>query len=189
VGLFAGYKGEPVAQILRSITDLMLVIPSFLILVIVGSYLRGINVSLFTMILALFMWPGQARIMMNQVLSMKEMPFVNLAKVSDQSDKEIIFKEILPNILPYVGVVFIGSFVGGIMTETALQIIGVFSGTTTTLGSVLSTALGAQVLYLGVWWWIFPPVVVLVLTFVTLHLINMSLDEMFNPRLRKITYG
>ncbi|RLI45008.1 ABC transporter permease [Candidatus Bathyarchaeota archaeon] len=183
----SGYKGGKADALLRSIIDTFLVIPLWPLLIILRGYLGSLNTFQLGLLLAAFSWPGAARAMRSQVLSLKERDFVNLAWVSGESDLEIIFKELMPNLLPYVGVSFAQSFTWSIVSEVGLELVGLGPAGSMTLGLIIYYALSYGAMTSGLWWWIFPPIICIILLLIGLQLINIGLDQIYNPRLRRIT--
>ncbi len=190
IGFTAGYKGGNWDGALRTFTDMILVIPSYPILVTLAAYIPSLSIPLMAILLALFSWPFGMRTIRAQVLSLRAHPYVDLAKVSNLNDLEIIFQELVPNLLPFLGVALASSTVGAILAETGLELIGLGpGGNIITLGLMVNFSLSWGALALGRIELIFPPVLCLILIFVSLNLVNMGLEEVFNPRLKRITGG
>src|SRR5215467_12459766 len=103
IGLIAGFYGGWVDAILRSCTDVILVIPTLPLLITLSSYIKSMDVATMALLLSLFGWPFAARTIRAQVLSLRERGYVDLAQVSGLSKLEIVFQEIMPNLLPYIG--------------------------------------------------------------------------------------
>lgn len=185
VGIISGYRGGLVDDSLRSITDVFLVIPTIPLLVVLSSYVRFLTIPALVLILAVFAWPFPARTFRSQVLSLRKREFINMAKLSGMSDLKIVFREILPNMLPYVGTTFANAVAGAILAEVFLEILGLGPQNTTTLGVMIYWAMWRGALIRGILWWVLPPMIVIVLIFVGLQLINIGLDEVYNPRVRK----
>ena len=185
VGVFSGYRGGLVDDSLRSVTDVFLVIPTIPLLVVLSSYVRFLTIPALVLILAVFAWPLPARTFRSQVLSLRKREFINLAKLSGMSDIKIVLREILPNMLPYVGTTFANAVSGAILAEVFLEILGLGPQNTTTLGVMVYWAMWRGALIRGILWWVLPPMIVLVLIFIGLQLINIGLDEVYNPRVRK----
>ena len=185
VGIFSGYRGGLVDDSLRSVTDVFLVIPTIPLLVVLSSYVKFLTIPALVLILAVFAWPFPARTFRSQVLSLRKREFINLAKLSGMSDIKIVFREILPNMLPYVGTTFANAVSGAILAEVFLEILGLGPQNTTTLGVMVYWAMWRGALIRGILWWVLPPMIVLVLIFIGLQLINIGLDEVYNPRVRK----
>jgi peptide/nickel transport system permease protein len=187
VGFTAGYKGGWLDTILRSTTDMVLVIPTLPLLLILTASLREINIFWMALVLSVFGWPFAARVIRAQVLSLRERPYVELSKLNHQNDLEIIFGELVPNLLPFLGLGLASSIVGAILAETGLQLIGFGPGTISTLGSMIYQALQAGMVTQGRVDAILAPAAVLILLFLGLNLINMGFEEIYNPRLRGVT--
>lgn len=186
-GFVAGYKGGTVDGLLRTATDMVLVIPSWPLLVTLSAYITRLTIPVMALLLAAFSWPWAARTIRSQVLSLKERPYVDLAIATGMRDMEIIFTEILPNLLPYLGVSLASSMVGAILAEVGLELIGLGPGDITTLGLMINWTMRWGALALGKWQMVFAPVLCLVLIFFSLNLINIGLEQAYNPRLREIT--
>ena len=190
IGFVAGYKGGAWDGSLRTFTDMILVIPSWPILVTLAAYIQGLSIPVMALLLAAFSWPFGMRTIRAQVLSLRAQPYVDLAIVSNLKDLEIIFQELMPNLLPFLGVALASTTVGAIFAETGLELIGLGpGGDIITLGLMVNFSLSWGALALGKVELIFPPVICLILIFVSLNLINMGLEQVFNPRLKRITGG
>jgi peptide/nickel transport system permease protein len=186
VGFTAGYKGGRLDGFLRSSTDMVLVIPTLPLLLILTASVRVVDVFALAFVLAIFGWPHAARTIRAQVLSLRERPYIDLARLTDENDVEMIFTELVPNLLPYLGLGFATSVVGAILAETGLQLIGFGPGGFSTLGSMINQALAAGMITQGRIDTIVVPAGLLVVLFLALNLINMGLEEIYNPRLRGV---
>jgi peptide/nickel transport system permease protein len=187
IGLIAGFYGGRIDNVLRSITDVILVVPTLPLLITLSAYVRTLDVLTMAVLLAAFGWPFSARTIRAQVLSLRERGYVDLARVSGLGKLDIIFQEIMPNLLPYLGVVLAASVVGAILAEFGLEVIGLGPGNVATLGLMINWAIGWGVMTSGKWLLIAAPAVVLILIFLSLNLINIGLEQAFNPRLKGTT--
>ena len=185
VGIISGYKGGWVDDLLRSVTDVFLVIPTIPLLVVLSSFVRYMTVPYMVLILAIFAWPFPARTFRAQVLSSRKREYINMARLSGLSDMKIVFKEVLPNMLPYVSTTLANAISAAILAEVFLELLGLGPQNTITLGTMVYWAMERAALIRGVLWWVFPPIFVIVLIFIGLQLVNIGLDEVFNPRLRR----
>lgn len=187
VGFVAGYRGGRVDTVLTTLANMLLVIPSYPILV--GLTLVTPQKTLISMafILALFSWPFAARTIRAQVLSMREQPYVELAKVSLQRDSAIIFTEILPNLLPYLLMGFAFSTVGAMVGEVGLAVIGLGPSDSISLGMMINYAQGWSSFSRGLYGLLIVPIGVLIVIFVAITMINRGLEEYLNPRLQNVT--
>lgn len=186
-GFLAGYKGGVVDNALRTVTDMFLVVPSWPILVTLSAFIVSLGVPTMAVLLAIFSWPFAARTIRAQVASLRERAYVELAKISGLGDLEIIFQEIMPNLLPYLGVGLANSVTAAILAEVGMELIGLGPPELVTLGLLMNWALGWGVISMGKPDAILVPAILLVLIFLSLNLINIGLERTYNPRLRKIT--
>ena len=184
LGLLTGYFRGIADTIIRSAADVMLTIPSLMILVVLASYFRTTTVELTALIVAVFAWPGPTRAIRAQTLAMRERAFVRVAKLCGRSDLAIIIWEIMPNLMPYIAAGMVGSVAGGILASVGIQLLGLGPLFTPNLGMILQFAFSGSALYQGMWWWWGPPTFALIILFIGLFLVSLALDEYANPRLR-----
>jgi peptide/nickel transport system permease protein len=186
VALLGGYSGGTVDQLLNMLTNAILVTPSLPVLMAVAAFAR-IDLFLLALVLAFFSWPWSARIIRAQVLSLRERPYVEFARVSGFGRLGIMFGEILPNLVPFIVVGFAYAVIGNILLETGLRLIGLGPGDVISLGLLLNWAMTFGALAQGRFLMVLGPTVCLLLIFVALSLINVGIEERFNPRLKGIT--
>lgn len=187
LGFVAGYYGGLFDTILTSVIDVYMTIPSFLILIMVATTFRNVNMGITEMglIVAIVSWAGSARAIRAQVLTMRERPFVMMAKLSGMGSLEIVMKELVPNLLPFLVMSLSQSVSGGIGASLGLEAIGIGNRRNPTMGMTLFYVNYYSAFLLGLWWWILEPVAVIVLTLTSLVLISIGLDEIANPRRRR----
>jgi len=184
IGFVSGYKGGKVDSVLRTITDMFIVIPTLPLVIILAANTRSLGSVRLAMVLAFFSWPVAARVIRSQVMSLRERPYVELAELSDQPDREIIFGEILPNMAPFVAIGFAQASVGSAFALVGLTVLGLGPSSQMDLGRLISEALGYGVISLGKEIIFIAPVVLLILLFYGLALISQGMEEFFNPRLK-----
>ncbi len=184
VAFVAGYKGGVFDGILNTTTDMFLVVPSFPLLLTLSAYLKRLSLVDVSILLAAFSWPFAARTIRSQVLSLRSRPYVDLARINNQSALEIIFRDLVPNMLPYIGVGFATSALGAIFALVGLEVIGLGPASVIDLGMMINFAIGWGALSLGAWPLFIAPVAILSVLFIAVNLINIGLEEVYNPRLR-----
>jgi peptide/nickel transport system permease protein len=185
VGLTAGYRGGWLDRVLMSLNDTFVVLPLLPVLILLGFLLRDrMNLFYLAVILGLFGWPFDARLIRSQVLSLKERSFTRTAVYSGTSAFWITINEHLPFVLPIVFATTINNILWSIGMEVTLSILGLSDLTTPTLGTALFWANQHGALVAGVWWWIASPTLVAIILFVGLYLLFTSINEYIDPRTR-----
>lgn len=184
-GLVSGYYRGAADTVVRSISDVMLGIPAFAMLILVAAVVGDVSLIEMGLLIALFTWPLVARAIRSQVLALREQPFVTISRLSNRNGPSIMTFELLPNMLTFVTAMLIGAISGALAIAIGLQLIGLGPLDTQTLGLALQNALSSGALSQGLWWWWGPPAAILVVFFVGLFLVSLAVDEISNPRLRK----
>ncbi len=184
VAFVAGYKGGKLDSVLNTTTDMFLVVPSFPLLLTLSAYLKHVSLLTVALMLTIFSWPFAARTIRSYVLSLRSRPYVELARVTNLNDFQIIFQELVPNMLPYIGVGFANAALGAIFALVGLEVIGLGPSNIIDLGLMINWAISWGAMSLGAWPIFVAPVVFLSLLFIGVNLVNVGLEEMYNPRLR-----
>ena len=181
----AYYRGLP-DGVIRLMTDVGISIPGLLVLIIIriqlGSELNWWQIG---MALALVGWVFTARTVRSQVLVLREQPYVEIARQSGAGGLTIIFREMMPNLIPYITASFVASVAGSILATIGLEALGLGDFDANSLGMTIYWVIQFGAITLGMWWWWLFPLVAIVVIFVSLFLISAGLDEWSNPRLRK----
>jgi peptide/nickel transport system permease protein len=185
VGLSAGYEGGWLDKFLMAINDSFIVLPLLPILILLGFLLRDImNLFLLGVILGLFGWPYDARLIRSQVLSLRERLFTRTAVYSGANSFWITLREHLPFVLPIVFATTINNMLWAIGIEVTLGVLGLTDLTTPSLGTALYWANQHGALVAGVWWWISVPALLAIILFLGLYLFFTSINEYIDPRTR-----
>jgi peptide/nickel transport system permease protein len=187
LGFMAGFLGGPIDAVIRTIADAALTIPALAVLIVIAAVVRQISVETMALLLALFAWPQPTRLIRSQVLTLRERGYVRMARLSGAPTFDIMFKEMLPNMLPYLASSLVGNISGAILAATSLEALGLGPTRIPTLGMTIFYAIRASAILRGMWWWWGFPILVLVIIFSGLFLIATGLDEVANPRLKGIT--
>ncbi len=185
IGFVAGYKGGWVDEGLMMITNIVLVFPTIAILIIISAYFKQRGVLLESLIIGFTAWPWVARCVRAQAMSLREREFVNLARITGVKPYKIILREIAPNMMSYVLLVYIIEFGSTILIAAGLDFIGLGPTIGISLGLMTNFAFNEAALTLGNWWWSILPGLVITLMVSALYFANTGLDEVFNPKLRE----
>ncbi len=186
LGFTSGFVGGRTDDVIRVLSDVMITIPPLLILVVFQSAFGDVSLTMMALLIAGFVWQSPTRLIRAQVLSMKQSGYVQMARLSGASTWHIMFKEMLPNLVPYLFGSFIANVTTSIVTAVGLEVLGLGPQRIPTLGRTIYEAINAGALIQNLWWWWGIPTLLLAVMFIGLLLINLGLDEVSNPRLRKL---
>ncbi|MEM8949533.1 MAG: ABC transporter permease [Pseudomonadota bacterium] len=186
LGFTAGFVGGRTDDVIRVLSDVMITIPPLLILVVFQAAYGDVSLTMMALLIACFVWQSPTRLIRAQVLSMREAGYVQMAKLSGAPTPHIMFLEMLPNLVPYLFGSFIANVTTSIVTAVGMEVLGLGPQRIPTLGRTIYEAINAGALIQNLWWWWGLPTLLLALMFIGLLLINLGLDEVSNPRLRKL---
>jgi peptide/nickel transport system permease protein len=186
IGFTAGYRGGVVDEALNMLTNVVLVIPTLAVLLIVAAYLRVRGVVPEAIFIGLTSWPWVARAVRAQTFSLRTRDFVDLARLSGAGGRAIIVREIAPNMSSYLLMSGILLFGGAVLLAATLDFIGLGPTSGISLGLMMNNAVLWSALQLGMWWWFVPPGLGITAIVGSLYIMNVGLDEVFNPKLRKL---
>jgi peptide/nickel transport system permease protein len=160
------------------------VIPTLPLVIVLLAYTKSSGLTSMILIIALVSWAASARVLRAQTLSVRNREYVLAARASGERSWRIVLVEIMPNELPIIVSNLIFSMIFAILTQATFAFIGLGDPTLLTWGNMLNIAYNAEALASGAWWWFIPPGLCIALLGMGLALINFSLDELLNPRLR-----
>jgi len=185
IGLVSGYFGGIIDEILMRITDFFLVIPAIVFMIIISA-LVGPSLLNVIMVIGLLSWSPTARIVRSMVLSIKEWPFIESARANGAGHLYIMFRHIVPNVIPIVFANMTLAISNAIFSQAALVFLGVGDVNDISWGNILHFALSSGAISAGDWWYVVPPGLFIILLILGFVLVGYSLEEILNPRLRRI---
>mgnify|MGYP003700006701 CR=1 FL=1 len=185
IGTLAGYKGGNLDEALMGLTNVLITIPTFVILILLSIAIKTRSIWTMGLIIGITSWPWTARAVRAQTASLKTRDHINISKLSGFNSFQIIIYDIIPYMLSYITMAFILQFAGGILNEATLSMLGLGPFQTVSLGVMLHWSLLWESVRVGAWWAFIPPVICLSAITFALMCINSGMDEIFNPRLRK----
>jgi peptide/nickel transport system permease protein len=186
IGLYGGFKGGWVDDLLTLVTNLFIVIPYIIVLILISSSLEeGRSLVLIALIIGCTTWSWTARAVRAQASSLKSRDHIHLARVNGYRTLGLVLLHIMPYLLSYIFMVFIIQTASGILAEASISMIGLGPYDTVSLGVVLNEALRNEALHDGAWWAFAPALLLITVIAYSLYIINTSMEGVFNPRLRK----
>jgi peptide/nickel transport system permease protein len=184
LGFTAGWRGGILDEILQMLTNIIVMLPSLVLLVVIGSYLTSVSIPFEGIFIGLTTWPWVARAVRAQTFSLRSREFVEMAKLSGKRPLAIIVKDIAPNMASYLFLVVILLFGSSMLLAASYDFLGLGPTGIVSLGTMMNQAQNEAALLYREWWWFIPPGVVLTAMVAALLVANVGLDEVFNPKLR-----
>jgi len=186
IGVYGGYKGGLIDDVLTVATNLFLVIPSLIVLILLSSSIdQGRSLSLIALIIGCTTWTWSARAVRAQSSSLRGRDHVSLARINGYGTMGIVALHILPYLLSYIFMVFILQTATGILSEASISMLGLGPYDSVSLGKILNEAIRNEALTDGAWWAFVPAMVLVTVIAFALYVINTAMEGVFNPRLRK----
>jgi peptide/nickel transport system permease protein len=185
VGMVAGYKGGNIDRVLMFLGDSLLVIPLFLIFVMLAMMVRKfMNLVILGLLLSIFGWAWDARLIRSVILSLREREFTKTAVLSGAGTVKLVLNEYMPFAMPLIFSTLINNIAWAIGLEITLAFLGLVNLNIPTLGTMLNWAITYQAMFLGRWWWVLTPVVLSLFLFIALYWLSVSISEYLDPRTR-----
>jgi peptide/nickel transport system permease protein len=186
IGVYGGYKGGLIDDVLTVKTNLFLVIPSLIVLILISSSMEeGRSLGLIALLIGGTTWTWSARAVRAQASSIRSRDHVALARINGYGTFGIVMLHILPYLLSYIFMVFILQTATGILSEASISLLGLGPYDSISLGKILNEAIMNEALSDGAWWAFTPAMVLITVIVFALYVLNTSLEGVFNPRLRK----
>jgi peptide/nickel transport system permease protein len=186
LGFVSAYYRGKIDTLIRSIVDIGLTVPGLLVLIIIAvSLKKSLTVNQMALVVASLAWLNPTRTIRAQVLSLRERGYVEVARLSGMSGPEIIVKELIPNLLPYLAATLVNAVSSAILASIGLEVLGLGPVDAPTLGMTLYWVNYNAALINGWWWWWLAPLVIILIVFLGLFFLTVGLDEIANPRLRR----
>lgn len=183
VGLLAGYKGGRTGEILMRIVDVFLVVPTLAFMIVLAAFLPSMGIWNLIIIIGALSWLWMARSIRSQTLSEARREYVDAAKVQGMGTLEIMFKEILPNIIPVVTANMVMVITSAMLTEATLSFLGLGDPSLISWGQMLSISFDNNAILYNAWWWMLPPgLCIATLGFSFMLIGNSFLDIYANDR-------
>ncbi|MFI6070447.1 ABC transporter permease [Actinoplanes sp. NPDC051343] len=186
-GVVGAYAGGVVDELFSLFTNVMLVIPGLPLVIVISSYVPDKSLWLVALVLSITGWAGSARVLRGYTLSLRNRDYVLASRVAGEKRWRTLAVEILPNLMPLLASQVVFAVIFAILGEAGLSYLGLGASGSFTWGTMLYYAQNGLALRLGAWWWFVPPGLMLALFGAALSLINFSIDEIINPKLRNQT--
>ena len=184
IGMIAGYMGKAVDTVLMRLADMIMVMPTLLVVLMLAALFGQLSIWTIVLIIALFRWPGVSRVIRAQTLSLKQRSFIEAAKVAGASHLRIVFRHIMPNVLPLAFLYMTFRVTSAIIIEAALAFLGFGDPGTVSWGMMLQWVWKTGHMFKALYW-LLPPGICISLITLSFYMLGRAMDEVLDPRLRK----
>ncbi len=188
IGMIAGYKGRLTDTLLMRLADTIMVMPTLLVIIILASLFGQLNIWFIVLFIALFRWPGVSRVIRAQTLSLKQRPFIEAARVAGASHLRVVFRHIMPNVLPLSFLYMTFRVTSAIIIEAALAFLGFGDPGSVSWGMMLQWVWKTGHMF-NAPYWLLPPGICISLITLSFYMLGRAMDEVLDPRLRKEGQG
>ena len=183
LGIMSGYLGGWVDTAIQRLADVVANVPLLPILIFMVIVL-GSNLLLIILVLVAFSWPGLTILIRSMVLQLRSGQLVEATKALGASQRRVMLRHIFPQTAPYVFAQMIFFTPAAILAEAGLSFLGLGDPSIPTWGQILEQGFRTGAVYVGYWWWVLPPGLLIVLTAMTFVLLALAIEPVLNPRLR-----
>ena len=184
IGMVAGYSGGIVDSALMRLADIIMVMPSLVILLILASLFGQFNIWIIVFIITILRWPAVSRVIRSQTLSLKTRPFIEASRVAGASHMRILFRHIMPNVLPLAFLYMTFRVTSAILVEAALSFLGFGDPSQVSWGMMLQWVWKSGHMFQAPHWLIPPGLGISFLT-LAFYMLGRAMEEVLDPRLRK----
>ena len=182
IGLLAGHYGGLTSRLLMAVTDWFIALPALPLAIALAAVLGQGDVSI-TIAIAVTSWPGTARLIRAQTLAVEARPFIERAKALGARDGQLMVRQVLPNVAPFILVSSTLTVAGAILSETTLTFLGLGNPIEVSWGSMINQALFQGAVTRGAWWYILPPGIAILVVVLGFTLVGRAVESILNPRM------
>ncbi len=182
IGLLAGHYGGTVSRVLMAVTDWFIALPALPLAIALAAVLGQGDLSIMIAI-AVTSWPGTARLIRAQTLAVEARPFIERARALGARDGQLVARQVLPNVAPFILVSSTLTIASAILSETTLAFLGLGNPIEVSWGAMINQALFQGAVTRGAWWYILPPGIAILIVVLGFTLIGRAVENILNPRM------
>ena len=182
IGLLAGHYGGGAAKALMAVTDWFIALPALPLAISLAAVLGQGDASI-TIAIAVTSWAGTARLIRAQTLAVEGRPFIERAKALGARDGQLMARQVLPNVAPFILVSGTLTVASAILYETTLTFLGLGNPTDVSWGAMINQAFNQGAISSGAWWYVLPPGVAIVIVVLGFTLVGRAVENILNPRM------
>ena len=182
IGLVAGHYGGISSRVLMAITDWFIALPTLPLAIALAAVLGQGDASI-TIAIAVTSWAGTARLIRAQTLAVEGRPFIERAKALGARDSQLMARQVLPNVAPFILVSATLTVASAILSETTLTFLGLGNPVDVSWGSMINQAFFQGAVTSGAWWYILPPGIAILIVVLGFTLVGRAVENILNPRM------
>jgi peptide/nickel transport system permease protein len=182
IGLLAGHYGGSTAKVLMAVTDWFIALPDLPLAISLAAVLGQGDASI-TIAIAVTSWAGTARLIRAQTLAVEGRPFIERAKALGAGDGQLMVRQVLPNVAPFILVSGTLTVADAILSETTLTFLGLGNPTQVSWGSMINQAFNQGAVISGAWWYVLAPGVAILIVVLGFTLVGRAVENILNPRM------
>jgi peptide/nickel transport system permease protein len=182
IGLVAGHYGGGSSRVLMAVTDWFIALPTLPLAIALAAVLGQGDASI-TIAIAVTSWPGTARLIRAQTLAVEARPFIERAKALGARDGQLMARQVLPNVAPFILVSATLTVASAILSETTLTFLGLGNPVDVSWGSMINQAFFQGAVTSGAWWYILPPGIAILIVVLGFTLVGRAVENILNPRM------
>ncbi len=184
LGIISGYTGGKTDSAIQRAADIVSNVPTLPLLIFL-VFIIGPNLAVILLVLVAFSWPGLTILVRSMVLSLRSGQLVEAAKAMGASRWRIMARHVFPQVAPYIVAQMIFAAPAAILAEASLSFLGLGDPSIPTWGQMLESGFRTGALYVGYWWWVIPPGVLIIVTAMAFTMLALAMEQVVDPRLRQ----
>jgi peptide/nickel transport system permease protein len=182
-GIISAYYGGVVDSIMQFVYQIIVSLPVLPVLIVVSAIFKP-SIWFMIAVMILFFWTGPVMTVRSMALQIKEETFIEAAKALGSNNRRIIWRHMLPILIPYSFASMALSVPGAIVYESTVSLLGLGDATIVTWGQILHDAMVGGAVLNGVYWWIIPPGLLIAIMGMTFAFLGFAMDKILHPKLQ-----
>ena len=182
-GIVSAYFGGAVDSVMQFVYQIVNSMPVLPVLIVISAIFKP-NIYMLILVMVLFFWTGSVMTVRSMALQIKEETYIEAAKALGAKKSRIIFKHMVPILIPYSFASMALSVPSAIVYESSVSLLGLGDATIVTWGQILHDAMQGAAILKGIWWWILPPGLLIAIMGMTFAFLGFSMDKILHPKLK-----
>ena len=182
-GIISAYFGGKVDSLMQFFYQIVNSMPVLPVLIVISAIFKP-SIFMLIGVMVFFFWTGSVMTVRSMALQIKEETYIEAAKALGAKKSRIIFKHMVPILIPYSFASMALSVPSAIVYESSVSLLGLGDATIVTWGQILHDAMQGAAILKGVWWWVLPPGLLIAIMGMTFAFLGFSMDKILHPKLK-----